>query len=73
MSDYEELVERCAHKVTHHHADTSEGFARLVLAEVLRTLETMTPEMWDALPPRALDFDEAYLAMLRASPLAPPK
>lgn len=69
MSAYEELVERCRI----HPTDCTEADMRAVLAEVLRTLETVTPEMWDALPPRALDFDEAYLAMLRASPLAPPK
>lgn len=41
------------------------------LAEVLRTLETVTPEMTDA--DYFIESDEAiYLAMLRASPLSPP-
>jgi hypothetical protein len=81
MSAYEELVERCVRatwdakdaRPARFSAAARRHDTRVILAEVLRTLETVTPEMWDALPPRALDFDEAYLAMLRASPITPPK
>lgn len=46
--------------------------ARDVLAEVLRTLSTVTPEVPEP-STEAIDMGDLWLAMLRASPLTPPK
>ena len=71
MSGHEELLERIAPFVW----DYSHGHARALLAEVRRTLEAVTPEMSEA---GDCAFEngyvhEVYSAMLRASPLTPPK
>lgn len=64
MTDYEELAERCRDLWWM-------GSVEPILAEVYRTLENITPEMLlvsdDDMP------EWNWLAMLRASPLAPPK
>jgi hypothetical protein len=106
MSAYEELVEQCAKAAfenDYHLADWPLGYvadsyrecARIMLAVVLRTLETVTPKMarasnglsgfsgydgpvlvtQDAEGIVVLGSKEfaRYLAMLRASPLEPPK
>jgi len=80
MNAYEDLVERChkaAKAVTPYSG--SQARTRAVLAEVLRTLETVTPEMAAAAEHQvdSLRCDEqveseCYLAMLRASALSPP-
>ena len=90
MSAYGQLVERCARELfldrypdsswTRLH-DMSKndycGHARAILAEVLRTLEAVTPEMEEAglSTSYGLNTVEAlskdWTAMLRASPLAP--
>lgn len=82
MSGYEELVERCgkaAHSINWRTCETAD-IMRLVLAEVFRTLETVTPEMehaWHNQPvgrlSRKATAQNDWLAMLRTSPLAPPK
>lgn len=77
MSAYEELVERVVRTAgSHYEADADIG--RAILAEVLRTLETMTPEMereWGAAGGKAhingSGASRDWLAMLRASPLSP--
>lgn len=78
MSAYEELHKRC-YDLTIEAGDED---VHIILREVLRTLEAVTPEMVDAWiesPIYAgLDGDkmaapEEWLAMLRASPLVPPK
>lgn len=79
VSAYEALIERCALASVRTVAGAPEARDAdvivlgilAVLDEVRHTLECVTPAMWDALPPRALDFNEAYLAMLRASALYP--
>ena len=43
------------------------------LAEALRTLETVTPEMLDAGLGRECYVEGVYLSMLRTSPLVAPK
>ena len=64
MSAYEELVERCDALMPRS--------TRAILAEVLRTLETVTPEMWNAFHDEPYESAEAkMLAILRASPLTP--
>ena len=96
MSAYDELVERCAkleianHKEKCPWSEEAEvttywrDSARLVLAEVRRTLETVTPEMveaWVDEPtpdqiafPTSREYAEgSWLAMLHVSPLEPPK
>ena len=73
MSRYEELRERCwtAAKLL-----GPTEFIEAVMAEVFRTLETVTPEMYAAAFEAMVPNHDAYAAwgsMLRASPLAPPK
>lgn len=88
MSAYKELVERCA-EASKYVQPYSGKHARIraVLAEVFRTLETVTPEMVDAWMDAAFHDEPMdglsakdtnthgaradWLAMLRASPLAP--
>jgi hypothetical protein len=79
-SAYEELVDRCVegNRSYFGHVITEDvEMIRYVLAEVLRTLETVTPEMGNAFlnSPRQHTrepFGSRYwLAMLRASPLTP--
>ena len=71
MSQYEELRERCCQVII---GRVPERVVDDILAEVFRTLETVTPEM---LAPFAKVTKKmprpTWLAMLRASPLAPPK
>lgn len=75
---YDALVERCSKggSIQYPHIE-------YVLAEVLRTLETVTPEMvaaWVdertteeiAFPTSEEYASASWLAMLRASPLSPP-
>ena len=81
MSAYEELVDRCLDIGTPE--TTWEEDVTAILAEVLRTLKTVTPEMsdrgltelndWDRSCGMSGGQDEIYLAMLHASPLEPPK
>lgn len=88
MSAYEDLVERAARKaiVGQMHggkplwvlladcnktAEDLHGPIRAAMAEILRTLQEATPEM--ATPELAVEYGEAWLAMLRASPLVPPE
>ena len=87
MSAYEDLRKRIADYLTGQFimddisrvpADECLREADYILAEVYRTLENVTPEMDDAwdLPGRKIDetcIANTFLAMLRASPLAPPK
>lgn len=82
MSPYKELLARCALASVNAVASTPEaGDADVivlgtaaVLAEILRTLETVTPEMGlqgEAEVGDDQDADACWLSMLRASPLAP--
>lgn len=87
MSRYEELVERCNSAITDRNNYSREAALRAILAEVLRTLETVTPEMqgaadnadvlsWSSEEGEGLDsmdLEAAWLAILHASPLMPPK
>lgn len=75
MTAYEELVVKVAKTISGSGVTSPRSLSRaeLALSDVLLTLESVTPKMWDSLPRRVLDYDEAYLAMLRASPLSPPK
>ena len=74
MTAYEELVDRCydAFYEAYMATDPLNGM-RKALAEVLRTLETVTPAML-----KAWEDDEEstahsdWLCMLHASPLSPP-
>ena len=79
--EYDKLVERA--RVKYASADGHEEGIRAVLAEVLRTLQTVTPEMqeaWDIVDNTPTPFEnprgktwaeEDWLAMLAASPLNP--
>ena len=80
MTAYDELVERCIM----HPTDCTEAEMRLVLAEVFRTLHTVTPEMKKARGINVMgsedtvdgyldywDAEGVWLAMLRAAPLVP--
>jgi len=96
MSAYKELRERCARELfLDEHPDQSwtrisdfrktdyRGHAQAVLAEVYRTLETVTDEMTMAsykyesvtFGPTSCGLKHSVIfdKMLRASPLAPPK
>ena len=71
MTAHDELVERCVDQVCLRWDEDMRPQLRGVLAEVLRTLETATPEI---IPPHwmiAGDLDKVWSLMLRASPLAP--
>ena len=71
MSAYEELLKRCAEAMW---TDSQYNGVAAVLAEVLRTLETVTPEMvqaWNDDEESTAHSD--WLSMLHASPLEPPK
>lgn len=81
MSAYEELVGRCVNAqpfLGQPGYDPADDNMRAVLAEVLRTLETVTPEMADAFMKSPIEASKSpygsryWLAMLRASPLTPP-
>jgi hypothetical protein len=74
MNAYEELLTRVAKTISGSGVTSPRSLTRAeqVLAEVLRTLEVVTPEMgdaWNTCDGRAADH---YLAMLRASPITPP-
>jgi hypothetical protein len=88
MSAYEKLVERCAR--TSFSADypfykwSACSFqltrpykerARIIIAEVMRELENVTPEMFAAVIPGRSEraAKSVWVGMLRASPLSPPK
>lgn len=77
MSAYEELIERCEKIVTEGYdtgAFDSLGYdaaTRAILAEVLRTLEIVTPEMARAHGEAEPNSRAEWLAALRASPLVP--
>jgi hypothetical protein len=93
-SAYDELVERCAkacRKRQIERTSTGRAFdpdvppteaeldnARAILAEVERTLETVTPEMidaWETTPDfggKIPVYEREWLNMLHASPLFPP-
>lgn len=76
MSAYEELVERVARagrpKAILDVGDHCRDLARAQIAEVFRTLETVTPEMaFEGLGETSCNH--MFRAMLRASPLAPPQ
>jgi len=83
MSTYEELLDAVQQKVIDYDNawDSSGAVARNILSLVFRTLETVTPEMcrsafedgWFPTMTGDEDLTRWYLAMLRASPLAPPK
>lgn len=77
MNPYEELHKRCYEALWR---DGKYSGVDAVMAEVFRTLETVTPEMVDAVVPgsvrrRTIEerAKEDWIAMLRVSPLAPPK
>ena len=70
MSAYEELRERC-HSLSLNEA-WSMRVVEVILAEVFRTLKTVTPEMDDAAKFHNSQH-ENWLAILHASPLVPPK
>jgi hypothetical protein len=84
MSAYEELVERCR-KAANTRTDLSSRTVKSVLAEVMRTLENVTPEMGTAVLATYGKPDKStaklmrehlardWIAMLRASPISPPK
>jgi hypothetical protein len=80
LPSYEALLERCTGLCRDEMLgeDYLEDGIRAVLAEVLRTLETVTPEMGQAylLAPRQGSHEyygsTYWLAMLRASSLTPP-
>lgn len=78
MSGYRELRERVADILYVKPAGRYTECADTILAEVLRTLETVTPEMEESglRQSYGLNTIEAlakdWLAMLRASPLSPP-
>jgi hypothetical protein len=63
MSAYEELVAECC-------AYGDESDVRAILAEVLRTLKTVTPEMWSDVG-EDLGAEGNWLAMLHKSLLEP--
>jgi hypothetical protein len=85
MNEYEELVERCAKEIWRefqtNKSSSSQNLAKVAIAEVLRTLETVTPEMIEAgddLVPIARGTEsyrgfpvpeKVFAVMLRASPL----
>lgn len=77
MSAYEELVERIYPIIVNAYGRISATDAAVdILAEVLRTLEMVTPEMRDArrevLSTDGFDIHRVqWLAMLRASALNP--
>lgn len=79
MSAYEELVERCVViRVRGAEADKTVGqITEEMLAEILRTLEEVTPEMLDATHavadwgPAPRRLADQYFAMLHASALQP--
>ena len=76
MSAYDDLHDRCMTEITGE--DSLIDGVHAVLAEVLRTLETVTPEMFRAWGRAATlrtgdGATRDWLAMLHASPLAPPK
>ena len=75
MKSYERAWRNCLSALRRLCGIISHRHARAVLAEVLRTLETVTPEMSEA---GDCAFEngyvhEVYSAMLHASPLTPPK
>lgn len=70
MSAYEELRDRCEGIVWTSYELSVEATVQMVLAEVFRTLETMTPVSLGYLD-TAGEMNETWLALLRASPLAP--
>lgn len=88
MSPYEELRERCARELfLDVHPDQSwtrisdfrktdyRGHAQAVLAEVSRTLETVTPGMYASASDHMVSAHDAYAAwqsMRLASPLTAP-
>jgi hypothetical protein len=78
VNAYDELVERCA-EIIPLSDEPATIVARAVLAEVLRTLETVTPDMEEAglRTSYGLNTVEAlakdWSAMLCASPVTPPK
>lgn len=79
MSAYEELVERCARAICNDEprlpwneasAEDCRKASRAVLAEVLRTLETVTPEMEREMEPPMNVQD--WRVVLHASPITTP-
>lgn len=83
MTERDELFERCKAAATGRFNYSLDASIESVLAEVFRTLETVTPEMvraWDNPTDEPSDFPTSFECaqsiwtdMLRASPLAPPK
>ena len=83
MTDYDELVERCFDIRVRHVLKSTEKVIELILAEVARTLENVTPEMVEASyqcersmfgpHARGLKHSVIFEQMLRASPLFPPR
>lgn len=75
MSAYEELIVRCAHAAVTKGGGGADrgwiGVTEAILAEVLRTLEVVTPEMFEAYCAEGC-FPQSWVATLRASPLQPP-
>jgi hypothetical protein len=77
-SAYEELVERCMAAVTDRNNYSRESAVCAILAEVLRTIKYVRPEMIDAGAGWGFAADEIeciegfYHAILDASPLSPP-
>jgi hypothetical protein len=78
MSAYEELLQATAVILSEDGRWPPEAYldqASRVLSLMRRTLETVTPEMDAAFKaaPEWDDQNDIWLAMLRASPLEPPK
>lgn len=73
MTAYEDLHCRCLSSIEKHHVGllSSNGAISQILAEVLRTLETVTPEMSKA--ESMWTRPAIWRAMLAASPLAKPE
>ena len=73
MSAYEQLVDRCCALRSKHIEKSTEQVIQIIIAEVLRTLATVTPEMEAAVTSgNPEDAEDLWLALLRASPLSPP-
>ena len=75
MTVYEELVERCAAVLFDHYESDVPTTVRAILAEVSRTLEDVTPEMYATASDHMISAHDAYAAwqsMRLASPLTAP-
>ena len=68
MSAYEELVEHIRDMMVEGTGDAVD-----IVALILRTLETVTPEMANDVGLQPIAARAVFLAMLHASPLVPPK